>query len=171
MGLFSGLFERKEPTRQEVIRIVVNEMVESELKPNNYINSLLLAEGQSLDNSLAEWHAVSFSIMHYAFAVSLGTADKISPMISMFRVALAERLSLNCRNRFLAIVTAREKEYLHGLFETLNSRDAEQAMKLCGSMGARITGHFDEKSGITSTGGPGIAIITAFFGFVVDILN
>lgn len=173
MSFLSGLFKRREQTREELIKQATDLMLETDAKSDDFFKffgSEPLAKGQTVDSALAEWHAQTVSCMHYALAASLGTAEKISPFIDMYRSSFAQRLSPECRDIFLQIVPFREKEYVKAIFETLNNQDSTRAFRLFGSMARRITGHFDEeleKAGLPALRGPDIIKITTFSGSVM----
>ncbi|SRR5229473_6291133 len=173
MGFLSGLFKRREQTREELIKQTTDMMLEGDAKPDKFFEwfgSEPLAKGQTLDSALAEWHALTVSGTHYALVASLGTAEKVSPIINMYRSAFAQRLSPDCRNIFLQIVMFREEEYVKAIFKALKSEDSAQVLKLFGSMARRITGYYDEeveKAGLATVEGPDIGKVTAFSYFVM----
>jgi hypothetical protein len=177
MGFLSGLFKRREETREELIKQATAIMLGTDAKPDDFVDMFghePLAKGQTVDGALAEWHAQTVACTHYALAASLGTAEKISPFIDMYRSAFAQRLSPKCKNVFLKIVSSREKEYVKAIFETLKSGDSAQALGLFGSMARRITGHHDEeleKAGLPDFGGPDIIKITAFSYYAMARIN
>src|SRR5215471_12702986 len=135
VGNFS-LFKRKEPSRSEWIKELVGELVNSESEPPpDFIAELPLADGQTPDGALAEWYALNVSAMAFALWASLGTEDKVIPIIRAFQAAFLRNLSPDCKSVFLEIASKREVAYVYQIRDTLRSGEAAQAMRLASSMG------------------------------------
>ncbi len=173
MGFLSGLFKSKRPTREELIREFVSGLVEDLTTPSEFFAHLALAEGQTLDSALAEWHALMISATTYALWASLGSREKIFPILDVFRPAFLEFLSPGCREVFLKIASAREEDYIKGISAALKSKDVTQAIELSSLMARRVTGHYDEeaeKTGLPVLKGPDIITVTALWKLVTDII-
>ncbi len=180
MGFLGGLFKRKRPTREELIKEVVSCLVETLTTPSEFFRRLVLAEGQTPDCALAEWHAVMTSAVTYAIVASLDSREKISPLLDAFQPAFVKSLSPGCREVFLKIANARAADYTQGIHAALSSGDLPQAIGLSSLMARRVTGHYDSESGEEPPGsdfeaalmglptfkGPDIITITALWKLV-----
>lgn len=184
MGFLSGLFKSKRPTREELIREFVSGLVETLTTPSEFFGSLVLAEGQTLDSALAEWYAVMTSAMTYAMIASLGSREKISPLLDAFQPAFVKRLSPGCREVFLKIANARAGDYIKAIHGAVSSGDVPQAIRLSSLMARRVTGHHKSEPGeepprsdfeaammgLPTLEGPNIITVTALWKLVVDVI-
>jgi hypothetical protein len=176
MGFLNGLFRRKEETRAKLLQGVTDMMAEEEAKPEKFFSmfgDVRLATGQTADNALAEWHALQVSILHYGLVCSLETQEKVTPMMDLYRAALARRLGPACRSIFVKVVSLREREYLEGFYETLSKNEPGQTLRFFGSIARRVSGHYDEQreiDNIPHPDGPDVITITAFSRFITDCL-
>jgi hypothetical protein len=143
MGFLSGLFKSKGPTRKELIDEAVSLLVQTLTKPSEFFRGLVLAEGQTPDSALAEWYAVMTSAMTYAMIASLGSREKISPLLDAFQPSFVRSLSPGCREVFLKIANARAADYIKGIDAAVSSGDVPQTIALSSLMARRVTGHYD----------------------------
>jgi hypothetical protein len=131
------LFKSKRSTREELIREVATFLGKEHAEPSDCFGHLTHAEGQPLDNALAEWHALTIATTVYALWGPVGSkeGERISPILDAFRPAFLKCLTPGCREIFLRIATLREEEYVKGIYEALNGRDVVLASHLSGLMG------------------------------------
>jgi hypothetical protein len=160
------LFSGKEPTREDLLREVVSGLVKTLTRPSEFLADLALAEGQTMDSALAEWYAVMTSAMTYAILVSLGSQEKISPILDAFQPAFLKTLTPGCREVFRKIANARGADYIKGIHAALDSGDVSQRIQLSSLMARRITGHYDASMGLPVFKGPDIITITALWTLV-----
>jgi hypothetical protein len=162
-------FKSKEPTREFLIKDVAYHLVQLNTAPNSFFGGLSLAEGQTPDVALAEWHALTMSSMFYALWASLGSGEKIFPILDAFQPAFAKALAPGCREVFLAIVDAREAFYVKQISNVLKSGEPADALRLSGLMLRRITGSYDEQREEIGIGlGADVATATGLWHFIVS---
>lgn len=130
-----------------------------------------LADGQTIDFALAEWHAFGAFIFTYCLWVVYNDRNKVSPILNCFHPALLSSLCLNevAEKRFLTIASDREREYV----------DHFQRVKDGADMGiffsrviARITGDFSsdcDSKGLPQTSD--LAINAPLCGYVIDVMK
>lgn len=179
MGFLDGLFKTKTATRQELIKEFAKGLVESQTKPPEFVGRVALAEGQTPDRALAEWYALENTMMTYALWASVGSRDKIFPILDMYQPLLLEALRPGCREIYLRIVSTREEQYMRKIAEVLESREAHRALavRLATLMARRITGHYNEERQELEEGyfpfpdGPDIATAVGLWILVIGSLT
>jgi hypothetical protein len=143
-----SLFKKKEPPGAELIRELANALAKADsAPPPEFIAALPLAEGQTPDGALAEWYALIVAATTYALWASLGSKEKVFPILDVYQPSLVGSLTYRCKDAFLKIATPREESYIASIRDALKGSDSRQLMRLSGAMAARITGHYDEKIG------------------------
>lgn len=165
------LFKKKEPSRSELIKDVASELAKNEsAPPPDFITELTLANGQTPDRALAEYYALTFSALTYALWASLGTQEKVFPILDVLQPIFVQSLSSDCKRIFLEIATLREQMYIKTIDETLKSADTARAIRLSSSMVARITGHYDERLGMEQLQPDclDIAVLTGLWKLITD---
>jgi hypothetical protein len=101
-----------------------------------------LADGQSMDSALAEWHAFGCFIFTHCLWVTYRCRSKVVAILDCFRPALLNLLSLSeaVESALLDIALDREEEYVPRF---LAAKDGTDLMAFFSRVIARITGDFD----------------------------
>lgn len=170
MGFLRGMFGHGRPTRQDLLRRLAEHFVKSEMNVPELIENLPLAEGHTRSAALAEWHALMVSIMTYSLWATLGSREKVSPVLDAFQPVFLKALSPEVREIFLQIATTREKNYIRRISEAIE--DSTKLANLFHLVAATITGHYRggleepdvftaQLSGTLLPDGPNIIEITA----------
>lgn len=109
---------------------------------HSFFGSTSLADGQTIDFALAEWHAFGTFSFTYCLWNVYGKRDKIFPILDSFQPAVLESLRLNgaAEKQFLAIASDREKEYVSQYGKVKNGTSMAV---FYGRVIAHITGTFD----------------------------
>ena len=145
-GFLSQLFKSKKPTRAELIRQLANRLVISDvLPPPEFVDQLVLAEAQTKDHALAEWNAVVTSATAYALWASLGSEEKVFPILKVYQRMFVESLGLSRSEFFLTIAKVREEDYVKRTFSALKSKVDAKALTLATSMASRIMGYYSDE--------------------------
>lgn len=166
-----GIFRSKEPTRATLIQEVADGLLKTHCTPTGFFGQLAFAKGQTPDNALAEWHALMLAGTTYALWTSLGSQEKIFPILDVFQPAFLKSLSPGCREAFLKIANARERDYMMLIAETLKSNDVAMASRLSVLVVQRITGHYDakmEEEGFPTLDEPDVITATSLWHLVTE---
>jgi hypothetical protein len=150
-----GWFKQKEHSRSELVRDLSSHLVKAQLNFASYAfnaEMLGLLPCQSFERGLAEWHAIMISGTVYAMWRSLGTQEKIFPVLDAFKPAFLRSLEPGCRAEFASIANVREDEYVPAIGTALQK--AESMLSFLAHVGRRISGH---TSGVSIPESPGNA--------------
>jgi len=159
----SALFRGRKATKEELIRKVAEDLAADASRNAKLFSDIFghtpLADGQTLDRAMAEWQAIMVSGTVYALWASVGSAEKIFPILDAFKPAFLARLSPGCREAFMGIANSREDFYVKSFSDVLTSKDDANAVNLSGAMARRVTGHYNdeiERAGPLGNDGPDV---------------
>jgi hypothetical protein len=113
---------------------------------HSFFDDSALAQGQTVDLALAEWHAFGCFVFTHLLWTIYRSRDKVSTILDSFKPALLGFLLLNesTEDVFLNIASQREQEYIAQFQGTKGGADLAVFF---GRVISRITGHFDTDSG------------------------
>ena len=106
-------FWGKQPQKSKRAELV-NQVAEGLLRPENTNPlegfNLRLAQNQTRDRAVAEWHAAMTAAMVCGMWSSLKTQEKVKPILDAFHPKFLNILEPSCRDEFLEIANVREPE-------------------------------------------------------------
>lgn len=105
------------------------------------VDDQALANGQTMDRALGEWHAFGAFVFTRCLWSAFNDAERISPLIDSFRSAMVCRLGLSDRVAEFLVASAglREKEYMEHFDKV---KDGPGLSTFFSRVAAHITGHF-----------------------------
>jgi hypothetical protein len=127
----------------EIARRLAQPLTEDPIK----VFDLTLAEGQTHDRALAEWHAFEMSAIIFAIETLLRSKDSIEPVIKLFQQSLLDKLSPGCSGHLAEIGADRQIEYgrkIPEAFEYARCGNPEKLMDLSIKAAGRVIGRYDE---------------------------